>query len=231
MRNMNAMKYRREYEEQFFTSQNVYQDELNAIDSRLGKGKDAFVSITEVADFFLKQAPEIALYKKQFSVPKNDVKLTNNQKQDIAYQKAVFVETIRNRLNECVLVTCYVDEHYTVIKSIKGNIIEYMDSITEEGNKPGDRISKSKYTTVNKLFAKASSSGDGILALHWLKKSDDPETIVSKYTNLSFNDGMFSYKDAEDATLHYGILLSNGITGSVTDGNITEEIYTSSKTK
>ena len=136
------------------------------------------------------------------------------------------------KINDAMYQLGRVSYHRTFAgKSIKGNIIEYMDSITDEGNKPGDRISKSKYTTVNKLFAKASSSGDGILALHWLKKSDDPKTIVSKYTNLSFNDGMFSYKDAEDATLHYGILLSNGITGSVTDGNITEEIYTSSKTK
>ncbi|MCR5402424.1 MAG: hypothetical protein K6E91_01210 [Butyrivibrio sp.] len=199
----------------YYEDERDYNNQLNDILFSIGKNTTQFFGIMELGDFFLEADPGIAMH---------DLSITVKTDSDtLSAQKKAFADKIKDVLSTGNLVSCLSGRHYITIKGIKGNVLEYMDSISDDPfAKPGAEITKPSYTTIDDIF-KNRKNGDSI-SLIWLGKRQEPEKIVGEYDEIKYDGKKLYSNDTDKLTCH--IMRKKGVMGIKHKNNdMYERIY------
>lgn len=218
MRNIKASDYLQKYEDvkHIFPNKADYEREVAKNTANIGKDTDAYNGIFELADFFLKQEPGLEVHQQSYAVNYEDKRVRDAQKKQ-------FVTQIEKVLKTGNLVSLFQKDHYVTITGIKGGIVEYMDSLSDETLKIGGEIRKPKYASVDELFTEKKAGM--VMSITWLAKLGDPNKLTKDYDYLGFNGKGFYLKGA-NPVYQYDLMQSKGVVGSKQLGNgIKDDVY------
>ena len=220
MRNIKAGEYVQKYEDvkDIFGSEEEYELEVDRYKANIGENTAEFNGIFELADFFLKQDPELEVHQQTYEVAHNDPVMLESQKK-------LFVSQIESVLKTQNLVSLLIGKHFVTITGIKGDIVEYMDSDSDETNKVGAEIKKPAYATVDHLFHKDVAGN--YMGLVWLSKMEDPNKLAREYDNIGINEkGFYAKKKNTDNVYDYNLMHSMGVDGKhIRRNGVLDQVY------
>lgn len=171
-----------------------YEEEKARMYAFMGEGNEAFGSIIEVADFFMKKRTDFVLNRMRITLPafnppektdkngqvqprKTDADRENDVRR-LYNQKVAFVEKVNEVLSTNNPVSLYLayEEHYITITALNGDIVTYMDS----------RYKDEKFSTVSDLL-KRTNNGTTV-ELSWFSKLKEPKEMTTENPGLLYDD-------------------------------------------
>ncbi len=229
LRNIKPGKYIAKYDDVkgYFTRKTAYNDQVSEIRNQVGKGTDDIFGMMEMADFFLEADPEIELHDMNFTVSRQDAGGTVEELQqrsaELVAQKNAFKEKVTGVLNSGSPVSLFKDRHYITITGIKGNVVQYMDSLSYDSKvKPGTPVTEPSYTTISRIFD--TMVYGGVVSLIWFGQRGDPHQIEGNYQQIHYDGTNFFSDDMNQLTFH--VMRNKGVMGMKDlPNNMYERIY------
>ena len=220
-------KYSQKYAQ--FMDKKDHDKYIREVDAFAGEGKTVVGNVFDIGDLFLEKLEDnsVMLNQVTFNMP------VNRKAAEIEVIKHNIKATMMDKINEALssgnvisLGECYVGGgHFTTITGIKGNTIEYMDSLNRTD------ANKIHTTTIDHFIDQMEKLGH-TMEMIWLSDMKKPEELKAEYSNLEYSEqNGFSLKEeitenAAHPALTKGLVVGKRIADEGGDiEGVTQRVY------